>query len=99
MTLPQARFLLREMDAADGHRDSARMTVEGLVDIACAAGLVKRSGQTTRPSDHDTSANRSPANSSSSNDAGVLIPELRAVMESQMKSEGWQPPASAAPSV
>ena len=95
MTIPQARMLQRSYPEVDGHRETARLIVESLVDLAVAAGMVKRkeSAPSRRP-ETDACAVVVP---------DTLIPELQAAVEAQlrpqieaqMQAEGWQPPVPA----
>lgn len=86
MTIPQARFLMCHADAVDGHRETARLVIEGIIDIAVAGGLVKRKQANTsgRRPDTETAAIVVPE---------TLIPELEAALAAQMQAKGWQPPA------
>ena len=97
MTIPQARFLMRQADAVDGHRETARLVVDGIIDIAVAGGLVKRKTQdaAARLPDTKTAALVVP---------DTLIPELQDALEAQLRpqieaqmkarmlAEGWQAP-------
>ena len=85
MTIPQARFLMRHADAVDGHRETARLVVEGIIEIAVAAGLVMRKTQdaTTRQPETNAAAVVVPE---------TLIPELQDALKVRMLAEGWQAP-------
>ena len=95
MTIPQARFLMRHADAVDGHRETARLVVEGIIDLAVAGGLVKRKTSAAAPDrrpDTDVAAVIVPE---------TLIPELQDALEAQMQArmlaEGWQAPPEIMP--
>lgn len=87
MTLPQARFLMRHADAVDGHRETARLVVDGIIDVAVAGGLVKRQTQ-------DAAAHRPDTDAAAVVVPETLIPELEAALAAQMQAKGWQPPPS-----
>ena len=84
MTIPQAESLLSEVDAVDGHRELGR----GILDIALALTGAKK------PDGNGEARHSRPAAPEA---AEILIPELRAVVEGQMRAEGWQPPPEPAP--
>ncbi len=84
MTIPMARSLLAEMDAVDGHRELGN----GILDIALAL-----TGQKPREKQKPREAAAPPPRAAEPEPAGILLPELRAVVEAQMRTEGWQPPS------
>ncbi len=91
MTIPQARLLQKHFADNDGQLGAARLIVESIVDIAVAGGLIKRAEKpfpASRRPDTDAAAALVP---------DTLIPELRTLVEAQLRTEGWQPPKAGSP--